>query len=489
MDVAFAGGVTLSGDTLSDNLAIGGTGGLGGDGGSNGSNAGDGGGGGGGGFGGGGGLFANGGTFTLTNDTLSGNQAEGGAGGFGGNGGTGEISWDSTSVFAGYGGNGGAGGAGTGGGLYVGVGTVNLRDNTVAVNSAVGGAGGSGGAPGQLTGNSILTNFINSSLPGNGGRGGDALGGGVWVSGNNATVGLANTLIAENTLVPGQRGLAGPNGVPGLTSNGSAGTASGPDVSGSVASSDHDLIGNTSGGSGFSPGNGSTNHALVLGPGGGGFGTGGGDILNPSFIGLGPLANNGGPTQTMALLPGSPAIDAGDSHAPGLPAGDQRGFARIVGKAVDIGAYESGAKPATADLSVSGTVRFSGAAGGTITYTLTVRNTSAVAQSNVTLADQLPVNATLVSWAAAGGWSSSVPPAGSSGGTATAWIGSLAAHSSATFTLVVRVPAATSVGTVISNTASFAPFANASGQGTDSVSFSTPVLSGPRAKVDAGADL
>jgi hypothetical protein len=27
---------------------------------------------------------------------------------------------------------------------------------------------------------------------------------------------------------------------------------------------------------------------------------------------LGPLANNGGPTQTMALLPGSPAIDSGN---------------------------------------------------------------------------------------------------------------------------------------------------------------------------------
>jgi hypothetical protein len=48
----------------------------------------------------------------------------------------------------------------------------------------------------------------------------------------------------------------------------------------------------------------------------------------------------------MALLPGSPAIDAGDSSAPGLPATDQRGLARIVGNAVDIGAYEFGATPA-----------------------------------------------------------------------------------------------------------------------------------------------
>ncbi len=47
------------------------------------------------------------------------------------------------------------------------------------------------------------------------------------------------------------------------------------------------------------------------------------DLINPM---LGPLANNGGPTQTMALLPGSPAIDAGSNAL--IPAGvttDQRG--------------------------------------------------------------------------------------------------------------------------------------------------------------------
>ncbi|MBI1762219.1 MAG: putative Ig domain-containing protein [Acidobacteria bacterium] len=54
---------------------------------------------------------------------------------------------------------------------------------------------------------------------------------------------------------------------------------------------------------------------------------------------LAPLANNGGPAQTRALLCGSPAIDAGDNN--GAPATDQRGSARPVGGAVDIGAYES----------------------------------------------------------------------------------------------------------------------------------------------------
>ena len=53
---------------------------------------------------------------------------------------------------------------------------------------------------------------------------------------------------------------------------------------------------------------------------------------------LGPLANNGGPTLTMGLLPGSPAIDAGDNAA--APLTDQRGIPRPVGLFADIGAYE-----------------------------------------------------------------------------------------------------------------------------------------------------
>src|SRR5262249_3385385 len=46
----------------------------------------------------------------------------------------------------------------------------------------------------------------------------------------------------------------------------------------------------------------------------------------------------GGPTQTMPLLPGSPAIDAGITGA-GIPITDQRGMSRV--GATDIGAFES----------------------------------------------------------------------------------------------------------------------------------------------------
>jgi len=53
---------------------------------------------------------------------------------------------------------------------------------------------------------------------------------------------------------------------------------------------------------------------------------------------LGPLADNGGPQQTMALGAGSPAINAGNSTA--CPATDQRGIGRPQGSGCDIGAYE-----------------------------------------------------------------------------------------------------------------------------------------------------
>jgi hypothetical protein len=54
---------------------------------------------------------------------------------------------------------------------------------------------------------------------------------------------------------------------------------------------------------------------------------------------LGSLANNGGPTQTVALLPGSPAINAGGG--PNCPSTDQRGEYRPQGRACDIGAFET----------------------------------------------------------------------------------------------------------------------------------------------------
>jgi len=88
-------------------------------------------------------------------------------------------------------------------------------------------------------------------------------------------------------------------------------------------------------------------------------------VIDP---GLGPLANNGGPTKTHTLLPGSPAIDAGDPLAvagmDGVPEFDQRGmpWGRVVNgddvpeARIDMGAVEWQANPLAGDYNFNGVV-------------------------------------------------------------------------------------------------------------------------------------
>jgi hypothetical protein len=73
----------------------------------------------------------------------------------------------------------------------------------------------------------------------------------------------------------------------------------------------------------------------------GGFLTGPGDQISTDPM-LGPLQDNGGPTLTHALLPSSPAIDAGDPDFTPPPLFDQRGpgFDRVVNGRLDIGSFE-----------------------------------------------------------------------------------------------------------------------------------------------------
>jgi hypothetical protein len=99
-----------------------------------------------------------------------------------------------------------------------------------------------------------------------------------------------------------------------------------PDVSGSLTSQGHNLIGDGSGGSGY------VDTDLV------------GTRSDPIDPQLEPLGDYGGPTQTMRPLPTSPAVDAGDNTD--APDTDQRGFDRIVGildpnnPIIDIGSVE-----------------------------------------------------------------------------------------------------------------------------------------------------
>jgi hypothetical protein len=104
--------------------------------------------------------------------------------------------------------------------------------------------------------------------------------------------------------------------------------------------------------------------------------------VNPQ---LGPLQNNGGPTQTMALLAGSPAIQAGDTN--GAPFYDQRGpgFPRIVNGFIDIGAFEvqTGSATQASSLAVAGfpSVVTAGSAG---CLTVTALNADGTTDSSYT---------------------------------------------------------------------------------------------------------
>ena len=88
---------------------------------------------------------------------------------------------------------------------------------------------------------------------------------------------------------------------------------------------------------------------------GSGFLTGPGDQINTDPL-LGPLQDNGGPTFTHALLPDSPAIDAGDPNFTPPPFFDQRGpgFDRVVNGRIDIGSFEVQTQTGAIDLRALG---------------------------------------------------------------------------------------------------------------------------------------
>jgi hypothetical protein len=275
--------------------------------------------GGGGGFGGGGGGFGGGG----------GDGFSGGGGGFGGGGGNGFGG----GGFGGGGGTdsglggGGGGGAGLGGALFLHVGTVSMLNCTVAGNKAVGGSafggGGSGYGGGVFNLNGTLT-VRNCTLAGNAVTGAVADGGAAYslaygngISAPNtpvtATVNLINSILADST-------YGDPTDNRELVVHRDAGATAGSQAVLNLA----------------------TVQSIVQS-----FVNHGGAVVNAGPVdaalltvdpGLDPagLQNHGGPTKTIALRPGSPAVDAGSAA---VTAGvDQRGFARDARP--DLGASE-----------------------------------------------------------------------------------------------------------------------------------------------------
>ncbi len=271
----------------------------------------------------GGGIYnSDSGRITVNNSTLSGNSAQSG----GGISNLGALTVNNCTLS-------GNSATGAGGGIQI-VGssaTVTVTNTTLSGNSAQNGGGGiylySGGVlairNSTLSGNSVLSSYyggggihiwdgsvtvLDSTLSGN--TASSSQGGGIYLYGG--------VLSAGNTLVAGNASLTGKE----IYNDGT------------FTSLGHNLFGEN-GSSGLVDANPIASDIILAGA---------------IATAIGPLANNGGRTQTHLLVPGSPAINAGYNAL--IPVGvttDQRGtgYDRIVSGTVDIGAVEGFTPPST----------------------------------------------------------------------------------------------------------------------------------------------
>ncbi len=253
--------------------------------------------------------------------------------------------------------------AGDGGGAIENSGTLTLSACTFSGNTAAVGGGAIEHASGILT-------ATNCTFSGNSADFGGAIDGdgsstirlySCTVSGNHATNDgggieeTTGTLLLENTIIAGN-------------------TAAdlGPDLkaSGINTQAGVNLVSSTSGlGGGFS-----------------------GIVASPM---LAALADNGGRTKTMLPLPGSPAINAGGSTTLTV---DQRGLARVVGAAVDIGAVEAQSTIVTTTADAGpGSLRdivAAAAAGATVTFAASLDGQTIALSSPVVVARDLVIDGT-----------------------------------------------------------------------------------------------
>ncbi len=346
----------------------------------------------------GGGIFNSGGTLTITNSTISGNTASGFGGGFGGGiyNSSGTLTLRNVTVSGNHivgepnstnpegggiynsGGTltitnstvsdnsmNGAPNSGFGGGIYNGGGTLTIASSTITGNGLQDQASGAllegGGIDNEggkvmITRSTISDNYLNGSYADGGGS---FYGGGIWSSG---TMSISSSTISGNG-VGGDisSGIGGGiynvgaltiasstlsnNSAFGFTESFGGGIDGGATLVDTIVANNVIGINSTSGNcQGGITSHGynlsSDNTCALAGP---------GDLKNTNPL-LGPLQNNGGPTQTQALLAGSPAIDAGNPAGCTGPTGkllttDQRGQPRPDledgGVGCDIGAYES----------------------------------------------------------------------------------------------------------------------------------------------------
>jgi hypothetical protein len=337
------------------NKAQGGSGGSGGDGGAGAFRGGDGGNGGVGAAALGGAIY-NAGILALTDCTFDNNNSLGGSGGSGGEAGGG--------AFPGFAGAGKAGAEGSGGAIFS-LGDLFVTNSTFSANRSQSGNSADGGtdsnnngtdgargpdsfggaikASGQL--NVVNSTFFNNiaragnggdggpggNTGGDGGNGGVGSGGGIHNSGSSF---LLNCTIVSNSAFGGTNGVGGSSAFPG--SNGTKGANRGGNVAntGTFTLRNSLIATNLSGGNGYGSFiddgfNLSSDNTISL------FQSTSFKNINPL---IGTLSANGGPTKTIPLFEGSPAIFTDDDANADCLATDQRGTNRL-GRC-DIGAFE-----------------------------------------------------------------------------------------------------------------------------------------------------
>ncbi len=304
-----------------------------------------------------------------------------------------------------------------------------------------------GGIANEEKGDLILTN---STLYGNSAF---SQGGGLWLE-SNAVANLVNDTLTQNhsddTGYHSGSGLLGggiyvaavtSGGGPGLDNtivadnyNGTSSSTTADDIQGSVnPDSGNNLIG-AGGSGGLTNGNG---HNLV-------------GVTDP---GLGTLVGYAGNPATVPLLAGSPAIDAGNN---GLAAQnnlttDERGYARIVNKTVDIGADEY-----QYDLDLSGAA-WRGPTPGTIQYRYQLRN-NGPDSVNADVTVPLPAGTVFESLGLTQGWTETDPGQGNSGTVTFTDNRAFNAGGLANFTITVQLQN-TTAGASLTNTATVGPTA------------------------------
>lgn len=219
-----------------------------------------------------------------------------------------------------------------GGGIFS-KGTLTVTNSTISGNTVVLFAGGGifNTGTAMLTNTTISGNLIQRNLIG-----------GAAIS-NTGTLNLTGVTVTNNRTIAGDDICICTSGID--NSSGATANLNNTIIAGNIVdfpSHPADFNGNVSSGSYNLIGSNFWTSGITHGINGNQVGT----RLNPINPRLAPLSNNGGGTETHALLPDSSALNAGNNV--NAPLTDQRGLPRIVGGTIDIGAYENQqAAPAT----------------------------------------------------------------------------------------------------------------------------------------------